>query len=98
MVLTSPLQDALASGRLLQSLVMGWLMISGYFSIWAAIFEWLGLQPGLVRDENTRETAVTELQRVVQADLQATVVLVEQTDVQPSHTPCEGAAGLYILF
>jgi len=47
-------------------------------NLWAAIFEGLGLQPGLVRDENTRETAVIELQRVVQAELQATVLLMEQ--------------------
>jgi len=47
-------------------------------NLWASIFEGLGLQPGLVRDENTRETAVIELQRVVQAELQATVLLMEQ--------------------
>ena len=34
-------------------------------NLWTMIFEGLGLQPGLVRDENTRETAVTELQRLV---------------------------------
>jgi hypothetical protein len=47
-------------------------------NLWAAIFEGLGLLPGLVRDENTRENAVTELQRVVQAELQTSVLLSEQ--------------------
>jgi hypothetical protein len=47
-------------------------------NLWASIFEGLGLQPGLVRDENTRETAVTELQRVVQSELQSSVLLMDQ--------------------
>jgi len=39
------------------------------------IFEGLGLQPGLVRDENTRETAIAELQRLVHSELEQVVVL-----------------------
>lgn len=46
--------------------------------LWTMIFEGLGLPPGLVRDENTRETAVTELQRVVRAELETTVLLQER--------------------
>lgn len=42
-------------------------------NVWALIFEGLGLQPGLIRDENTRETAVTELQRLVHAELESLV-------------------------
>jgi len=44
-------------------------------NLWAMIFEGLGLQPGLVRDENTREMAVTELQRLVHAELEQVVLL-----------------------
>jgi hypothetical protein len=44
-------------------------------NLWTMIFEGLGLQPGLMRDENTRETAVTELQRVVHAELEQVVPL-----------------------
>jgi len=36
--------------------------------LWSEILEVLGLAPGLVRDENTREEAVRELQRVVNAE------------------------------
>jgi len=42
-------------------------------NVWTLIFEGLGLQPGLIRDENTRETAVTELQRLVHAELESLV-------------------------
>lgn len=42
-------------------------------NVWALIFEGLGLQPGLIRDENTRENAVVELQRLVHAELEALV-------------------------
>ena len=44
-------------------------------NLWSMIFEGLGLQPGLVRDENTRESAVTELQRLVHAELEMVVQL-----------------------
>ena len=44
-------------------------------NLWSMIFEGLGLQPGLVRDENTRENAVTELQRLVHAELEMVVQL-----------------------
>ncbi len=44
-------------------------------NFWTTIFEGLGLQPGLIRDENTRETAVTELQRLVNTDLEQVVTL-----------------------
>ena len=47
-------------------------------NLWTKIFEGLGLQAGLIRDENTRESAVTELQRLVNADLEATVQLQER--------------------
>ena len=47
-------------------------------NLWSLIFDGLGLQSGLVRDENTRETAVVELQRVVHAELEATVLLNER--------------------
>jgi hypothetical protein len=33
------------------------------------------LQPGLIRDENTRETAIPELQRLVHSELEQVVVL-----------------------
>lgn len=36
---------------------------------WVRIFEGLGLQPGLIRDENTREAAIKELLRLVKAEL-----------------------------
>lgn len=35
---------------------------------WVRIFEGLGLQPGLIRDENTREQALSELLRFVKAE------------------------------
>ena len=38
--------------------------------LWAAIFEGLGLNPGLVRDPNQHVQAVQELQRVVGAELE----------------------------
>jgi len=44
-------------------------------NLWTMIFEGLGLQPGLVRDENTRETAIAELQRLVHSELEQVVVL-----------------------
>jgi hypothetical protein len=44
-------------------------------NLWTLIFEGLGLQPGLVRDENTRETAITELQRLVHSELEQVVRL-----------------------
>ena len=44
-------------------------------NLWTMIFEGLGLQAGLVRDENTRETAVTELQRLVHSELEQVVLL-----------------------
>ncbi|MSP14286.1 MAG: ATP-binding protein [Chloroflexi bacterium] len=44
-------------------------------NIWAMIFEGLGLQPGLIRDENTREEAVRRLQARVQQELERTVNL-----------------------
>ena len=44
-------------------------------NLWTMIFEGLGLQPGLVRDENTRETAITELQRLVHLELEQVVLL-----------------------
>ena len=37
--------------------------------LWTSIFEGLGLQPGLIRDENTREEAVKQLQGKVNAQL-----------------------------
>ncbi|MHB8806016.1 MAG: DUF6079 family protein [Anaerolineaceae bacterium] len=44
-------------------------------NLWTKIFEGLGLQPGLVRDENTRETAIAELQRLVHSELEQVVLL-----------------------
>jgi len=44
-------------------------------NLWTMIFEGLGLQSGLVRDENTRETAIAELQRLVHSELEQVVVL-----------------------
>ncbi len=44
-------------------------------NLWIMIFEGLGLQPGLIRDENTRETAIPELQRLVHSELEQVVVL-----------------------
>ncbi len=44
-------------------------------NLWTMIFEGLGLQPGLVRDENTRETAIAELQRLVHSELEQMVLL-----------------------
>ena len=44
-------------------------------NLWTMIFEGLGLSPGLVRDENTRDRAVQELQRIVGAELERTATL-----------------------
>jgi len=44
-------------------------------NLWTLVFEGLDLSPGLVRDENTRERGVQELQRVVGADLERTATL-----------------------
>jgi hypothetical protein len=44
-------------------------------NLWVMIFEGLGLAPGLIRDENTREEAVRELQRVVQAEQHSVATL-----------------------
>jgi len=44
-------------------------------NLWTLVFEGLDLSPGQVRDENTRESAVKELQRVVGADLERTATL-----------------------
>ena len=44
-------------------------------NLWTMIFEGLGLSPGLVRDENTRDRAVQELQRTVGAELERTATL-----------------------
>jgi len=41
-------------------------------NLWVAILEGLGLSPGLVRDENTRDRAVRDLQAVVGAELERT--------------------------
>lgn len=49
-------------------------------AVWAEIFEGLGLAPGLIRDENTREQAVRELQKTVQRELTQTATL--QNDLQ----------------
>jgi hypothetical protein len=46
--------------------------------LWEMIFEGLGLRIGLIRDENTRETAVQELQRLVHAELESTVQLQDR--------------------
>jgi len=57
--------------------------------LWSMIFEGLGLQPGLVRDENTRENAISELQRLVNAELKSVVQLQIQLEqgVQLWNTP-----------
>ncbi len=44
-------------------------------SIWVLIFEGLGLQAGLIRDENTREQAVRELHPKVNAELERVIQL-----------------------
>jgi len=44
-------------------------------NLWTMIFEGLGLPPGLIRDENTRETAIAELQRLVNSELKQVVLL-----------------------
>jgi hypothetical protein len=45
------------------------------------IFEGLGLQPGLVRDENTRESAVKDwLQPLVNAELNQVVQLINRVE------------------
>lgn len=58
-------------------------------NLWTMIFEGLGLQPGLIRDENTRENAVTELQRVVHVELETSVLLQDriQAGAQFWNTP-----------
>lgn len=58
-------------------------------NVWVAIFELLALQPGLIRDENTREQAVRELQQAVQAELARTVTIQGrvQQGVQLWNTP-----------
>jgi len=43
--------------------------------LWTSIFEGLGLKPGLIRDENTREEAVKQLQSKVNAQLEQTARL-----------------------
>lgn len=47
-------------------------------NLWTTIFEGLGLQLGLIRDENTRETAIAEMQRLVQACLEKNVLLQDR--------------------
>ena len=47
-------------------------------TLWEIIFEGLGLQVGLLRDENTRSNAVIELQRVVENEMQALVRLQDR--------------------
>lgn len=42
---------------------------------WVQIFEGLGLSPGLIRNENTREQAVRDLVRTVDAELERTATL-----------------------
>ncbi len=44
-------------------------------NLWTMIFEGLGLSPGLIRDENTRERAVQDLYRTVSAELERTATL-----------------------
>jgi len=44
-------------------------------NLWTMIFEGLGLTPGLVRNENTRDQAVQELQRTIQAELERTATI-----------------------
>ena len=58
-------------------------------NLWTTILEGLGLSPGLVRDENTRERAVQELQRVVGEELERTATLQGhlQHGVQLWNTP-----------
>ncbi|HUV89856.1 MAG TPA: DUF6079 family protein [Anaerolineae bacterium] len=58
-------------------------------NLWTTILEGLGLSPGLVRDENTRERAVQELQRVVGEELERTATLQGhlQQGVQLWNTP-----------
>ncbi len=45
---------------------------------WITIFEGLGLPPGLIRDENTREQALKELSRVVNVALERVATLEGQ--------------------
>lgn len=47
-------------------------------NLWAAIFEGLGLKPGLVRDPNTQRQAVEELQRAVNAELERVTTLLDR--------------------
>jgi hypothetical protein len=44
-------------------------------NLWTKIYEGLGLAPGLIRDENTREVAIIELQRLVNSELEQVVLL-----------------------
>jgi len=44
-------------------------------NLWIMIFEGLGLTPGLIRDENSRDQAVRELQRIVGAELDRTATI-----------------------
>lgn len=44
--------------------------------VWVTIFEGLGLQAGLIRDENSREEAVRVLQPAVQRELEQTAALI----------------------
>jgi len=44
-------------------------------NLWTMIFEGLGLTPGLVRNENTRDQAVQELQRTIQVELERTATI-----------------------
>ena len=43
--------------------------------LWTTIFEGLSIQSGLIRDENTRDQAVRELQRVVNAEMERVAML-----------------------
>ena len=43
--------------------------------LWTTIFEGLGIQTGLIRDETTRDQAVRELQHVVNAELERVATL-----------------------
>ncbi|MBM4431821.1 MAG: hypothetical protein FJ026_15965 [Chloroflexi bacterium] len=58
-------------------------------NLWGIIFEGLGLAPGLIRDENRRDQAVEELQRVVRQETERTVTLMGhiQQGVQLWNTP-----------
>ena len=49
-------------------------------SLWGKIFEGLGLQSGLIRDENTRETAVADLQKLIESELEMVVKLQDRLE------------------